>query len=123
MEGEVKTKMKLVNLTPHPIRLVGETEVEIGPSGLVARVKAVTETVGEVVLDDGTKFPIVRTKFEGLEGLPDPEPDTFFVASTLVAQAASRLGRHDILAPDTGPESAIRDADGKIVGVRRLQQF
>jgi hypothetical protein len=38
-----------------------------------------------------------------------------------VAQAVA--GRDDVVAPDTGPESVVRDAEGKIIGVRRFQKF
>ena len=59
----------------------------------------------------------------GIEDLPEPAPYTLYVASSLVAQAAARYGRIDVLAPDTGPESAVRDETGQITGVRRLQRF
>lgn len=43
-----------------------------------------------------------------------------FSVSSLVAQAV--VGREDVVAPDTGP-TAIRDEAGRIVAVRRFQQW
>lgn len=112
--------MKLVNTTPHTIRLLkpdGEI-LEIPPSGLVVRVDASTEHVGAV---EGV--PMIRTRFGAIQGLPAPAPDTLYITSTIVAQAAASAGRADVAAPDTGPQSVIRGPDGQIQAVRRLQVF
>jgi hypothetical protein len=45
-----------------------------------------------------------------------------YVVSLPVAQHAARLGRQDFIAPDTGA-GAVRDADGKIVGVRGFVRY
>ena len=109
---------ELVNLTKHDVIVVTETQtIRIPPSGQVARVRAEQLKVGEV-----SGIPIVSTEFNEIVGLPEPRKDVIYIASTLVAQAASRQGRHDVVAPDTGP-TAIRDDDGNIVAVRRLQVF
>jgi len=110
---------KLVNLTPHPVVLALEGEERvIPPSGGVARVSTTTEVIGTL---DGV--PVVRTRIGQVIGLPEPEVGTVYIVSSLVAQAAAAMGRDDVLAPDTGPDSAVRDADGRIVAVRRLQAF
>jgi hypothetical protein len=36
---------------------------------------------------------------------------------------AAKSGRRDVVSPDTGPESAVRDPGGRIVGVKRFQTF
>lgn len=72
---------------------------------------------------DACGVPVVRTAFGPLSGLPEPEEGTFYITSTIVAQAAAAAGRRDVLAPDTSPQSAIRGADGQIEAVRRLQTF
>jgi hypothetical protein len=44
------------------------------------------------------------------------------IVSLPVAQHAARMGRADFVAPDTG-SGAVRDADGKIVGVRGFVRY
>lgn len=109
--------MRLINLTPHEVViLVGGKPLRLAPSGRVARLEVAESEAGV----DG--IPVVRTQFGEITGLPDPEPETFFVTSTIVAQAAARLGRRDVVAPDTGP-TAIRNEKGQVIAVRRLQCF
>jgi len=45
-----------------------------------------------------------------------------YITSLPVAQFAARLGRADVIAPDTGA-GAVRDADGKIIGVRGFVRY
>lgn len=114
-----ETSVRLVNLTPHTINIVlgPQTTIRVPPSGKVARVNSVTEVTTPIA----DIVPVVRTKFGDIEGLPNAEDGTIFITSTLVAQVAARQGRTDVVAPDTN--SAIRDEDGRIVGVKRLQTF
>jgi D-hexose-6-phosphate mutarotase len=115
---EVKV-MRLINLTPHPltIRLDDENDLVLPPSGQVARVAVEQAQVAAV-----GGIPIVATVFGAIEGLPAPEPGVLYITSSLVAQAAAREGRVDVVAPDTGP-TAVRDTGGQIIAVRRLQTF
>jgi len=109
----------LVNLTPHEIKIVGEdgkTRLVIPPSGSVARVKAEQTIVGFV-----NGIPVVRTTFGDVEGLPEPQPNTLYIVSSLVAQACS--SRDDVVAPDTSPQGVVRDEKGQIIGVRRFQRW
>lgn len=102
------------NLTPHPIRVVrpdGEI-MELPPSGQVARVAAIETPAGDL---DG--IPLVSRTWGQVENLPAPEPGVFLVVSSLVFEAAR--DRNDLLVPDTGP-TAVRDASGQVVAVRRL---
>ena len=112
---------RLVNLTPHPINvyLYGTDPLVIPPSGAVARVTQDYAPVGDLDLGGGVVVPLVATLYGAIQGLPDPQDDTFYIVSALVAQAAWAQGRKDVLAPDTGA-GAVRDSDGKIIGVRRL---
>ncbi|RLI31246.1 hypothetical protein DRO48_01235 [Candidatus Bathyarchaeota archaeon] len=133
---------KFVNLTPHEIRVVRKdgSELRLPPSGRVARLRTVSVPVGEV---EGV--PIVRTELghlnkspkrlpglsrEGVlysisdllaEDLPEPQEGVFYIVSSMVAEALS--WRKDLLAPDTSPASAVRDEQGRIVGIRRFQVF
>ena len=113
--------MNIINLTPHELTLIGEAEKIIGriaPTGQVARVKTLATEVGQVVVD-GHTVPIVATTYGEVENLPEPQEDTTYVVSILVVQALGGR-RSDVVAPDTGPQSVVRDALGQIKGVRRF---
>ena len=107
----------IISLLPNDagVRIDGR-DITIPRSGQVARVAATSRavtTVGEI--------PIVATEFGEITGLPEPKPGVLYLGSTLLAQAAARLGRNDVVSPDTGP-TAIR-ANGQVVAVIRLQTF
>lgn len=108
---------RIVSVLPHEItvRLDGR-DVVIPPSGQLARVATSTREIATV---DG--IPIVATVFGEIVGLPEPQPGVLYLGSTLLAQAAARQGRTDVVSPDTGP-TAIRE-DGQVVAVIRLQTF
>ena len=112
---------KIVNLTPHEVTIYlpsGEVK-RIPPSGVVARVQTFREEVGEL-----NGIPLVTVRYGEVEGLPSsPEPDTYYIVSVLVAQALQ--GKPEwhgkLLVPDTSPQGAVRDKDGRIIGVKALQ--
>lgn len=110
--------MKVVNLTAHSINVIlGEQNIAYPSEGL-ARVKTEEKIIGTV---DG--IPVVKTVYTTVEGLPDMQEDTVYLVSTLVLQALKANGvcRPDCLAPNTGLSGAIRDDQGRIVGVRGFQ--
>jgi len=112
--------MKIVNLTPHEISVLlpDGTTRKIAPSGKVARVATTTQDAGSL---EG--IPVVRQTYGAVEGLPEPQEGTVYIVSALVLSAVKALGgRTDVYAPDTGPQSAVRDDQGRIVAVRRLIQ-
>lgn len=113
--------MNLINLTPHDLTvyLADGTTLTIPPSGMVARVAQEYVSVGDLDLGGGLAVPLVATQYGAIQGLPDPVDGVFYITSALVAQAAWSQGRKDVLAPDTGA-GAVRDDQGRIVGVRRL---
>lgn len=114
--------MNIINLTPHKITVITEDENlnphvhEFPPSGTVARVASNQTEVMRV-----NTIPVVKTEFGEVENLPEPQEDTIYIVSSLVAQALAGK-RSDIVAPDTGP-TAYRDEEGRIVAVRRFQQW
>ena len=106
--------MTIVNLTPHALSLiVGPETVTVPPSGTVARVTVTREPAGAVTVD-GVQVPLYRTTYGAVEGLPDPQPDTLYVVSALVASAAR--GRDDLVVPD----DLVRDEQGRVIGARGL---
>ena len=109
--------MKIMNLTPHDLNLM-----PTGPDGpvvpkhrsaIVARCTVDRVQVTNVTVD-GISVPVNQTRFGEVFALPDPQPDTIFVVSALVAQAVPE--RQDVFIV----EDAIRDAQGRIIGARAL---
>jgi hypothetical protein len=113
---------KFVNLTPHTITIIKENgeKVEI-PSAGVARIKQTEEKIAEV-----NGITITKTSYGELEIPANLDlKGKLVIVSSLVAQASQKfleLGVKGVLVPNTGPTplGAVRDADGRIVGVRSL---
>lgn len=103
--------MKIVNLTPHPLNMKTDSgDVIIQPSGTVARATTTRNIISNVNVD-GINIPINKTVFGDVDGLPDPQPDTIFIVSMLVANAVQRP---DVLIVD----DTVRDDQGRIVGAK-----
>lgn len=108
--------MSYLNLTPHAIRIINPTtgaETVIEPSGTVARCSTTSEIVGTCPL---TGVPIVRKVFGEVTGLPT-DGTTCLVSIVVLGACAGMPG---VFAPDTSPESVVRDAKGLVYGVKAL---
>lgn len=109
--------MRIVNLTPHKIVLMPEgpdgPTITIQSSGIVARC-ATNRVQVDTINIKGVSIPINRTQFGAVEGLPDPQPDTIFIVSSVVAQAVPE--RDDVFIVD----DTVRDEQGRIIGARAL---
>jgi hypothetical protein len=90
-------------------------QVTVPPSGAVARVAERMESLGEIVVE-GVVVPVVKRSFGEVGGLPGPEPGVLYVVSALVAEAAWRVGRSDVV----GLADFVRDEQGRVVGARAL---
>lgn len=102
--------MNLINLTPHKINIITETsEIEIQPSGKIARCSEKIEQAGML---DG--IALIKKSLGDVQDLPDPAPDTYYIVSLPVFMA--KQDRQDIL---TIGES-IRDNNGNIIGCKSL---
>ena len=114
--------MRFENLTPHDLVVydeAGEKEIARLPrTGEVARVNTEATQIGEISID-GHSVPVVETTFGDVVNLPEPYDGVMYVISIIVLQAVRGL-RDDVVVPDTGSESVVRDADGNILGVRRF---
>lgn len=105
--------MKLVNLTPHSITVVGssgEPLAVVPPDGTVARVSVTREVAGEVA-----GLPVFRSTFGAVVGLPSPVDGVAFVVSAMVRLACP--DRRDLYSPG----ELVRGADGQPVGCRGLE--
>ena len=101
-------EVKLINLTPHPLNIIqGEDSLEL-PGVPLERAPRVEETIEEIgKIGD---FPIRRKSLsKKIIGLPEPEDNTYFIVSSLVAQAAK--DRRDLLVP-----APVRNERGQVVG-------
>lgn len=105
--------MKIVNLTPHPINIVGLGKIK--PSGKPVRLEEKTEIIGSLTVQ-GAIIPLIQKRMGGITDLPEPQDDVVFVVSLPVAQAAHR---RDVLAIG----ESIRDEKGNIVGAKSLAMF
>jgi len=107
--------MDIVNLTPHDVLVVDDNNkvlMNIPTTDLVARLKTAPVVVGKV-----NGIPLVKHKCISFINLPDPNPGTMFLVSSLIQQFSSR---GDLIAPDTGP-SCVRDKDRNVMAIRQFK--
>jgi len=106
----------IVNLTPHNVRvLVGKDLKTIPPSGKVARLKVTSKPHGAV-----HGMPVSLSGDDGVLNNPEAVEGVVYIASSVVAKF---LKREDVLSPDTTDEGVLRDGDGNVFAVKRLQCF
>lgn len=102
--------MRLVNLTPHPITILGadgEKVREILPSG---QGSPRAEEKHKFILEaEGVQ---VTQKEWGTVNLPEPQEDVLYIVSAVIAQAARE--RKDLIVPNTIREQGT----GRILGCR-----
>lgn len=111
----------LINCTPHSIKLYsGDEAIAILPkSEYVVRVKTLPQ---EEIKNKMSDFPVVRLQelSDEVTGLP-PSPYPPIVVSVFGAEKVSKMYPGTVFATDTGPDSVVRDFQGNILGIRRLQ--
>ncbi|HMS44004.1 MAG TPA: hypothetical protein PKE69_27505 [Pyrinomonadaceae bacterium] len=109
---------KIINLTPHTVKIIGENGEVVAeyPSTGNARVNSNFSEVGKV---DG--FPILKTTYGETDGLPNPDGETTYIVSMVVAMANPH--RSDIVSPNTAPQAVVRDASGAVFGVRSFSRY
>lgn len=105
----MELNLKLVNLTPHTVKLVNEIGVlELYSQG-VARVSSTQTEVGRVI-----GVPVVKATFGEVTGLPEPVEGTMYVVSALVRGALPN--RTDLASPG----DPVRDEAGNVIGAKSL---
>lgn len=108
--------MKIVNLTPHPLTLVGNNgTLNVPASGQVARLAVTRQMLAPVVID-GVELPVSHPVLGAIVGLPDPQTGVLLVVSALVAEAAQRM---DVMSPG----ELLRDENGVIIGAKGLCSY
>ncbi len=108
--------MKFKNFTPHPVNLFDETGETIirrfQPEEHAARVNEKIKHREPI-----DRVPVVWKMMTGVKGLPQAKSGVTLIVSIEVLNASNRI---DLVAPDTGPGSAVRNEVGLILGVRRF---
>ena len=108
----------MINLTPHAI-VVMNAEQEV-----IANFPASGSTVRLInefsKAQDYLGIPVATTKVVGMENLPPADEMKPFLVSSMVLDALGPEYHGIAFAPDTGP-TAIRDSQGRIIGVTRLR--
>jgi len=105
--------MKIKNLTPHALSLVGANGTITVPStGIVARL-AVTRTALSPVIVDGVELAVSLPSLGEVTDLPVAEDGVILVVSALVAGA---VNRPDVMSPG----ELIRDSNGNVIGAKGL---
>jgi hypothetical protein len=104
------------NYTPHVVSVLhGDKMTHIPTSGRVIRVVTKCEPAGFVL-----GLPVHQCTDGVIADLPAPEVGVVILVSSVVARAAMR---EDFLSPDTSDNGSVRDGDGRIIAVKRLQCF
>lgn len=104
--------MTIINLTPHPINLrVGDLETIFPKGDSIARVDSLSLETNLVIA--GAK--VFKTEFGEVSGLPEQQPNTYYIVSGLVLSALKGT-RTDCIAPKTDM-TAIRNEAGHIIAV------
>jgi len=124
--------MNYLNCTPHAI-VIYDAEgknilATIPPSQWTIRVLTPPQRERAPVEIAGADVPVVSAQdFEAGEvhGIPPcdefQQQSTALIVGIIGAKAVDRLWDGPVYVTDTGPESAVRDPSGRILGVRRLQ--
>lgn len=93
-------EIKLVNLTSHVVKLISNENrdsVSLPPTGAMARVSIKRKKIDVFVFNDA-QIPIYESRWGNVKGLPDPKPNTYYIVSSIVADACK--DRQDLLVPD-----------------------
>ena len=131
--------MKIVNLTPHDVTVyTGDRRAHVfSCSGMVARVTSARQELLEVIFDEVDVYEPQQANGAILECTDaDADADAIIVLPMVAEYLQNEMstdfvlttnfdGKHDlrVFAPDTGPESVVRNDEGVNVGVRRLCEY
>ena len=110
---------RLINLTPHTVRVLDDHDepiLEIPPSGEFARLEETAAPDSDLKLDNST-LRHRSIKYGEIVALPDLQPGVGYVVSRVLA--ASCAHRIDVFFPD----EEVRNQDQQIVGCRGLGSF
>lgn len=93
-------EINLINLTSHVVKLINndtKESVSLPPTGSIARVSIKRKKIDVFIFNDA-HIPIYESKWGNVKGLPNPSPNTYYIVSSIVADACGE--RKDLLVPD-----------------------
>lgn len=106
--------MKLINLTPHEINIIGEkSTIIIKPSGKVARCETCVQKKQSLKYKEEI-VQISKMTYKGTANLPEEQNGIYYIVSYIVASSCS--GRQDLLIPT----DFARNGNGQIIGCYSL---
>ena len=129
--------VKIINCTPHDIVFIAKNHIDdefyaiekfiIEKSGIIPRLiesqekvdTFKTEVIREYENEKGWNLyiDIMKKSFNEVEGLPEPQENTYYIVSALVAGACKN--RDDLVVPN----DIVRDEKGNIIGCRSLAKI
>lgn len=106
----------IVNLTPHDVNIYEGNVLlmTIKASGIVARVSVTTNILAEKI---NNTIPVSKSCFGAVKGLPNPEKDTIYIVSRMIAERSK--DRDDLYITN----GSVRDENGHIIGCTSLTQI
>jgi hypothetical protein len=126
--------MTLRNFTPHTITIHANDDdqpITIPSIGVIRLVQTNGQKQLESIHFGQHKVPVYQPqRVENIEVLSDPDAEGYnsmdnIIVSMVVAQFLREKKMHigAIFVPGTGPQLAIRDEQGRIVGTRGLERY
>ncbi|NMA58397.1 hypothetical protein [Clostridium cochlearium] len=109
--------INVVNCTPHDVNLITENgNITFPRSGIIPRLTEQQVKINSIN-SNGIEIDIMEKSFNEPEGLPEPQENTIYIVSALVAGAVKN--RNDLFIPN----DTIRDDQGRIIGCRSLARI
>ena len=100
--------MKLINLTPHEVKITGYGTIP--PSGTTARAHTNLSQIGEI---DG--IPLMVSRVVGMSNVPEEENGVLYIVPSFIRELLPE--RRDL----ASPAKLLRDDGGKIIGCGALE--
>lgn len=115
--------MKLINVTGRNLDIYDKDGKEIVTT--ILSEGAATVQVSRTECGKVGDFALHRTEYGEIEGLPEPEDGIVYIVNFFVLNALRYHGiqRNDCVSPDTAFQSAVRDEQGHVIGIRGFQMI
>lgn len=108
---------KIVNLIPHEVNILDSSARVIKTFAAASLNECVSVKYKKRVFESIDTFPIFNYEVASVVNLPDPVPNTYFIVSSLVAEALPH--RNDLLVV----AGVVRERSGRVVGCTHLARY
>ena len=121
-------EVKLINLTPHILRIFDADDVEYNSKSKAFYLKKKNSYNIPIVLTPGNNIPrvqisrnetkklngipVIESNYGEIKNYPQKEDGTYYIVSAITANAFRKENRNDILVPN----QIVRDEHGQIIG-------